>query len=65
MRLLLVENDEMIAGLTLESTRRANRADRVRQSSAIRSHLRPSAAVGACARVDVQTSALAAQRPVA
>ena len=62
MRLLLVEDDEMIAG---ESMGYANRADRIRHRSAIRGHLRPSAAVGACVRADVQTSALAAQRPLA
>ena len=39
MRLLLVEDDEMIAG---ESMGYANRADRIRQRSAIRGHLRPS-----------------------
>jgi hypothetical protein len=30
MRLLLVEDEEMIAGLALESMRRVNRADRIR-----------------------------------
>jgi hypothetical protein len=42
MRLLLVEDDEMIAG---ESMGYANRADRIRHRSAIRGHLRPSAAI--------------------